>query len=590
MRTTSPTLPFQQADDFELRELIYEGPHTLVFRGCQLSLRRPVIVKLLKPHVKDRREWMERFRREARVCARLKHPHIVDVYALGEKEDYHYIAIEYIDGLSLKELLQKTAPLPPGIALSIADQILQALDFVHRQRIIHRDVKPGNILINSAGQTKLSDFGLAYIEAEPTLTQQGSLIGTPAYMAPEQISGEGLDGRTDLFSLGSVLYEMLSGRQAFGGENYSTCLYKIMNEQPPPLEELNQTLPESLSGYVETFLRKAPGERWPDARTAHSRLQNLLREAQIDPAAGRIAEFIRPFLTESNVPEPLAALAEEIPPAAEPAASQPRHSALKRRFLWGGLAALLLGIGAIITALAVSGEFASHPERLPIAVSAADSSAGDSLWAASHSPGVPGFSGAAGEENQSLNRKAEIPAAAFRRATIEPYATDTLNGLEQVLQFADSLPGLSSSAVTEPIARLNIEVEPWAKIVIDGQEVDAHVTRKNFSLSPGKYTIAFIHPGFSPRVMQLEIAPGEEKNLHWSFLADAGYLWVEARPWAEVFIDNKFRDTTPLNQPLALSSGEHLLELKHPHLASHREIITIRAGDTLRVQVVLNQP
>lgn len=590
MRTTSPTLPFQQADDFELRELIYEGPHTLVFRGCQLSLQRPVIIKLLKPHVRDRREWMERFRREARVCAKLKHPHVVDVYALGEKEDYHYIASEYIDGLSLKELLQKTAPLPPGVALSVTSQILQALAFVHQHHVIHRDVKPGNILINSAGQAKLSDFGLAQIEAEPTVTQQGSLIGTPAYMAPEQISGERLDGRTDLFSLGAVLYEMLSGRQAFGGENYSTCLYKIMNEQPPPLGELNPTLEESLPGYVETFLRKTPGERWPDAQAALSRLQNLLREAQIDPAAGRVAEFIRPFLPESNAPEPSAALAEEIPPAAEPAASQPRHSALKRRFLWGGLTALLLGIGAIIAALAVSGEFASRPQRLPVAVSAADSSGGDSLLAAGHSPGAPGFSGAAEEENQSLNRKAEIPAAASRRAVIDPFMADTLNGLEQVLQLPDSLPALSPPAVTESIARLNIEVEPWAKIVIDGQEVDAHVTRKNFPLSPGKYTVAFIHPGFSPRVMQLEIAPGEEKSLRWSFLNDAGFLWVEARPWAEVFIDNKFRDTTPLNQPLALSSGEHLLELKHPHLASHREIITIRAGDTLRVQAVLNQP
>ncbi len=587
MRTNHPEIPFRQADDFELRELIYEGPHTLVFRGCQSSLQRPVIVKLLKPHVRDRREWMERFRREARVCAKLKHPHIVDVYALGEKEDYHYIAIEYIAGLSLKDLLQKAAPLPPGVALSITDQMLQALAYVHQHHVIHRDVKPGNILLNSAGLAKLSDFGLAQIEAEPTVTQQGSLIGTPAYMAPEQISGEPLDGRTDLFSLGAVLYEMLSGRQAFGGENYSTCLYKIMNEQPPALGELNHAIAENLSGYVETFLRKAPGERWPDAQAARARLP---REAQLDAAAGGVAEFIRPFLPESNAPEPSAVFVEEIRSPAKPAAPQQRRSISRRRVLWGGLAALLLGISAILAALAISGEFASRPQRLHNAIPpAADSSAGDSLVAANHSPGAPGISGAIGKENQSAPREEEVPNPAPRREVSEPHVAGSLPGREAVLQSPDSAAAALPAATTSS-ARLNIEVEPWAKIVLDGQEADSHVTRRNFPLSPGKHTVAFLHPGFSPQVMQVDLSAGEEKSLRWSFLTDAGFLWVEARPWAEVFIDNKFRDTTPLNQPLVLSSGEHLLELKHPRLAAHRGIITIRAGDTLRVQAVLNQP
>lgn len=591
MSTPPQKIPFWQADDFELRELIYEGPHTLVFRGCQSSLQRPVVVKLLKPHVKDRREWMERFRREARVCARLKHPHIVDVYALGEKEDYHYIAIEYIEGLSLKDLLQKAAPLPPGVALAITDQILQALAFVHQHHVIHRDVKPGNILLSSAGQAKLSDFGLAQIEAEPTVTQQGALIGTPAYMAPEQISGERLDGRTDLFSLGAVLYEMLSGRQAFGGENYSTCLYKIMNEQPSPLGELNQAIEENLAGYVETFLHKAPGERWPDAQAARARLQNLLREVQFDPAPGGVAEFIRPFLPESNAPKPSAALAEEISPTAKPAVPQLRRSALKRRFLWGGLAALLLGIGAVIAALNMAGEFSARPQQLPGAVSpAADSSAGDSLLAANHSPGAPGLSEDRGQENPSAPPEEEISNPAPRRAAREPQAADSLPGMTAVPQPPDSAAATPPSFATALSTQLNIEVEPWAKIVIDGQEADSHVTRRNFPLSPGKHTVAFLNPGFSPQVMQVDLAPGEEKSLRWSFLLDAGFLWVEARPWAEVFIDNKFHDTTPLNQPLVLSSGEHLLELKHPRLAAHREIITIRAGDTLRVQAVLNQP
>lgn len=580
-------LPFSEVDAFTLEELIYEGPHTLVFRGYQPSLERTVVIKLLKPHVQNREEWVARFRREARACAKLKHSNIVDVYALGEKNGYHYIASEYVDGLSVKELLHTSGSLPLNIALSLTRQVLQALVFVHQHRIVHRDVKPGNILINSRGQAKLSDFGLAQIEEEPTVTQQGSIIGTPAYMAPEQIMANPLDGRTDLFALGAVLYEMLSGRPAFAGENYSTCLYKVVNEQPPKLTQLRPELPGEIVLYQETFLQKSPQERWRDAFEALQSLQSLIGQLNIDTDAKAVAEFISPLLPKSPVKIKGADIRQAAASTEEKSSVTKQSPARRRRWfmigIMGAVAALILFIWMQMTPGSPA-----HSENVAETLSpqSSDSARTDSGAAAKTSTDF--IPAAAPQKDDKKNDKMS-PGNQLSQTPAAATSGDTLSGESASGQLAivtDSLPAVSQTGDL-PASQLDIRAEPWAKIVIDGQEADSHAVRRNLPVEPGQHTVTFLHPNFSPQVFRVEVQPGEQKSLHWSFLENAGYLWVEARPWADIFIDDKFRDTTPLDNPLILSTGEHLLELKHPALSTYREHIKIQAGDTLQVHVTL---
>jgi serine/threonine-protein kinase len=210
-------LPFQNIEDFNLERVIQDSPYAMAIRAYQVSLRRPVFLKLLKPQVNNHKHWVTRFTREAQVSAGLKHPHIVDVYTIGEKEGYTYMAQAWVEGLSVKELLSREKGLPSEIALEIIRQMLLALQFAHQKNIVHRDIKPGNIIVDIHGEAHLTDFGLAHLGEEISVTQPGSILGTPAYMAPEQVTGEEVTPATDLFAIGITLYEMLTGIKPFAG-------------------------------------------------------------------------------------------------------------------------------------------------------------------------------------------------------------------------------------------------------------------------------------------------------------------------------------------------------------------------------------
>ena len=184
----SSQLPFKEIGQFTLQRVIQDGPYTMAVQSFQPSLHRPVFIKLLKPQIKNQELWLTRFKREARICARLKHPNIVDVYTIGEIQNYTYMAMEFVRGISLKELLEREKKLPEKPALQIVSQILQALQYAHQNKVIHRDLKPGNILLDIHGVVKLTDFGLAYLGEEFSVTLEGDILGTPAYMAPDRKS------------------------------------------------------------------------------------------------------------------------------------------------------------------------------------------------------------------------------------------------------------------------------------------------------------------------------------------------------------------------------------------------------------------
>jgi serine/threonine protein kinase len=247
-----------------IREL-GRGAMGVVYHAIDPNIGRPVAIKTIhfgdnrKPEESER--MRERLFREARSAGMLSHPGIVTVYDVEQQGDLAYIAMEYVDGPTLDQLLSQPQPLDAGRMFSILGQTAVALDYAHSKGIVHRDIKPANIMLSEDGTSKIADFGIAKITAADNLTMTGSIVGTPHYMSPEQVQGQPVDGRSDQFSLAVIGYEMLTGEKPYTGEHLTTVVFKIVAEEPVPPHRLNP----SLSAAIENVLRKALAKK-PDGR------------------------------------------------------------------------------------------------------------------------------------------------------------------------------------------------------------------------------------------------------------------------------------------------------------------------------------
>src|SRR2546426_797921 len=272
--------PSTRLGPYEIISSIGAGGMGEVYRARDTRLDRTVAIKILPEHLSSNPQLRERFDREAKAISSLSHPHICPLYDVGHQDGIDYLVMEHLEGETLAQRLKK-GPLPPERALEYAIQIADALDTAHRRGVIHRDLKPGNIMLTKAG-AKLLDFGLAKLggahpaaafsrlSALPTedrspLTAEGTIVGTLQYMAPEQLEGKETDARTDIFALGTVLYEMATGQRAFKGKSQASLIAAILTSEPPPISSLQPMTPPALDRLVKTCLAKDPDERWQSA-------------------------------------------------------------------------------------------------------------------------------------------------------------------------------------------------------------------------------------------------------------------------------------------------------------------------------------
>jgi len=269
---------------YEILGTLGEGGMGIVYRARDAALDREIAVKVIRPSALDDLS-QERFIREARACSRINHPNIVTVYAAGEANGTPYLAMELLRGKTLREMLAD-GPVPWRHAVEWVAAILGALDRLHAEGIVHRDLKPENVIVTEEGVPKLTDFGIARVGTSRTLTVDGATIGTIHYMAPEQAQGKEVDRRSDIFSMGAVLYELLSGEHAFAGEHPFAAMYAIMNESPRPLAELVGDLPAGLAEIVSRALEKDPDARFQDAGSFRQALLDLLAPPQVQAPRG----------------------------------------------------------------------------------------------------------------------------------------------------------------------------------------------------------------------------------------------------------------------------------------------------------------
>jgi serine/threonine protein kinase len=261
---------------YELLARVGGGGMALVYKAKDLLLNRFVAVKVLRQQFTHDEDFVKRFRREAQAAASLSHPNIVSIYDVGQVEDTHYIVMEYIDGANLNEIIRDRAPLQTNEAVKFAVQICDALEHAHHNQIIHRDIKPHNILIGNNGRVKVTDFGIARAVTSSTLTQTGSVVGSVHYFSPEHAKGVITGEKSDLYSLGIVLYQMLTGQLPFLGESPISVALKHLQDTFEQPRKVNPHIPQSVENIILRAMRKNPQERYQSAREMHDDLETCL--------------------------------------------------------------------------------------------------------------------------------------------------------------------------------------------------------------------------------------------------------------------------------------------------------------------------
>ena len=268
---------------YRLEASIGTGGMAQVFRGFDTTLDRTVAIKILAPQFARDPSFVERFRREAQAAARLNHPNIVNVYDTGVDADTNYIVMEHVEGRTLAEYLSGGGRLAAVKAAEIGEKVAEALTAAHAQGVIHRDIKPANIMVTRDGRVKVMDFGIARLVAGPdTVEQTAAVLGTAAYLSPEQAQGQSVDARSDLYSLGVVLYEMLAGRPPFTGDSAMAVAYKHVQETPLPPSSLNPDVPPSFDAVVMRALAKNPANRYQNAVEFREDLRRVIAGQDVE--------------------------------------------------------------------------------------------------------------------------------------------------------------------------------------------------------------------------------------------------------------------------------------------------------------------
>ena len=503
--------------EFVILEMINESATTTVYKAHQSVLDRTVLLKILHKHLIDDVSLTERFRREARACALIRSEFIVQVYDLTEIDGAPAIVMEYVEGSSLKDVLASEGPLPVGKARQIVIEALNALRAAHARGVIHRDIKPGNILVTETGHIKVTDFGLAAIAASQTGTMDGAVLGTPAYLPPEHIRGEAADVRSDLFSLGTTFVEILTGKRIFEGASYSACINNILRFDVGSIDALISD--RTCADVIKQMMHPDREQRFASADEALAALHG----------------------------EP-----EKIAPPVKPR--------MQARYV-----AMLAAIAAVIAGAVWFLQTTVH-DGTPRDTAPAVPHAGDSM--------MHRDSAASGQTASPLTAAGERPitGSVERSPSALPSAADHI-----------------TRTVEKDSSGLLVTCTPWGKVFLDNQYLGETPLGGVVTIRSGTHTLNFTNPQFLPIVKTINAAPGAQLTVTANFFETAGYIVITVVPWAEVYIDDQYRDTTPMEKPIIVTAGKRKVRLHNAGFTDVVVDVSVPKNDTLRLSYSLTK-
>ena len=473
---------------YEITSVMGQGAMGTVYKAVDPVIERVVAIKTINLELskEERAEFEERFFREAKSAGRLNHPNIVTIYDVGETDEAAYIAMEYIEGETLRDVLDSGVVLPPKRICSIVSHVAMALNYAHENGVVHRDIKPANIMISRNRDVKLMDFGIATIPTG-SRTQAGTVLGSPKYMAPEQVAGKAIDGRADIFSVGAVLYEMLSGTTPFNGDNLTAIMYKILNEEPVLPSVRNGRVPAELDPIVSKALAKRPEDRYQTAKELARELRNYeirgSREATQPAAHSTSANTLQQSSArqagQKAAPgtDPLDVKTELLPPkfsnrnARDEQSFTPKKSS-KRNLLWFAMPVLAF-VAFALSQLPQQTQSPAVPEKITQGQDTKDTS----------------------KQAQATTRQLQKESASTRNTT------------------ADSQPTHGSTAN----ATATLAITPWGEVIVDGKKVGISPPLTKLELSPGAHSIEIRNGTFSPYHVKVNVTADQSLKIKHQF-------------------------------------------------------------------------
>jgi serine/threonine-protein kinase len=494
---------------YEVLATLGQGAMGTVYKAVDPLIERTVAIKTINLDLsnEERAEFEERFYREAKSAGRLSHANIVTIYDVGETDDIAYIAMEFLEGKSLREMLDSGVVLPIEKISKIVARIAGALNYAHENQVVHRDIKPANIMITSNRDVKIMDFGIAQIPTG-SRTQLGTVLGSPKYMAPEQVDGKSTDGKTDIYALGVVLYEMLTGTTPFNGDNLSAILYKILNEAPVPPSTLNPRVPPVFDRIVLRALSKHPEDRYQTAREFARDLRN--QDAAQPQDIGHSEAASKPAKT-SQVNRPPAGQQDAtvfLPPHQARKLITPAVS--QEGFATKGANALrevrlrhkLLLFGVPLLALVVFTVYSPSPEPV------------SEVEDRQNTPRVAAISATAPPAAVEVpDEKLVPPVAPFQRA--EPITAQKT--ASAVASTPASVTPAPATLKEQGASTVLFAVSPWGEIFVDGKSVGIAPPLTTLQLDAGTHRVEIRNQGFASYRDTVHLKPGQSLKIRHKF-------------------------------------------------------------------------
>ncbi|HLQ52261.1 MAG TPA: serine/threonine-protein kinase [Terriglobales bacterium] len=577
----STGMALEKIGRYEIVGQLGKGAMGIVYKALDPTIGRTVALKTMRLDVQgpETSELLARFRNEARLAGVLNHPNIVTIYDAGEINGLFYMAMEYIEGKTVYQLLLQEHALTMEKVLDLARQICAGLDAASAQRVVHRDIKPANIMMLPSGTVKIMDFGIA--KAGGSMTSTGEVLGTPNYMSPEQVKGKPLDGRSDLFSFGVILYEMVTGEKPFAGDNITTIIYKIVNEEPIPPRELNPAIHPGLNRVVLKALAKNPQNRYQLGSDLVQALENHESVSEAEDAPKPIPAAVFNFPQQAAAPAP----ARTTPPQrarngtpATPKAVMGRVPGKKPLVAQKSIPLLPVVIGVLaVVIVVVSGVifYVKHEARQRAEM--------ERLL----------------QQKNAAETEETPPATAPERVpTPTPLASSQAPSFEeprepspwQKPRHTASLGPKHTSAMMN-LGEMVLSTEPdGADVKIDGaSQSDWRTPFTATAVSPGPHTVIFSKNGYAGETHVIEVNAGRPAFLHVALKAMNSTAAVSVSsdpPGAAIIIDDReTARTTPAQ--VVLSRGAHSIAVRKPGFQEATTNVDLQEGQPYTFAPVL---